>query len=40
MDEKKGDMCMDKIVKALVIGMLTVLVKVLADNWGKEEAEG
>ncbi len=38
MDEKKGGICMDKIVKALVIGVLTVLVKVLADNWGKEEA--
>ena len=30
---------MDKVVKALVIGMLTVLVKVLADHWGKEEKE-
>lgn len=30
---------MDKIVKALVVGMLTVLVKVLADHWGKEGAE-
>lgn len=34
---EKGSL--EKIVKAVIIGLLTVLVKVLADNWGKEGGE-